>query len=174
MKDYSAEAINVATSGEMTFCKFLAANDTGETGGHQAGIYVLTTIFFVAAIIKREQFQHEREWRIILTTTREINHEHEFAVGKPCLKTHLSAGMNGSLGELFVQVMCSPQGNRDELISHAQRILKNNGSLLHVHTSHVSNSVVDNYISRFPCERAYEDYVVRRTTAIPDVVIEPY
>lgn len=26
--------------GEMAFCKFLSANDTGETGGHQAGIYI--------------------------------------------------------------------------------------------------------------------------------------
>lgn len=36
----SDRAISVALHGMRTFCKFLSANDTGETGGHQAGIYV--------------------------------------------------------------------------------------------------------------------------------------
>lgn len=40
MRDYSTDAINTVTRGLMSFCKFLAANDTGETGGHQAGIYI--------------------------------------------------------------------------------------------------------------------------------------
>ena len=39
-KEYSFEAINAALHGELTFCKFLSANDTGLTGGHQAGIYI--------------------------------------------------------------------------------------------------------------------------------------
>jgi hypothetical protein len=33
-------AIQDALRGKKTFCKFLSANDTGETGGHQAGIYI--------------------------------------------------------------------------------------------------------------------------------------
>lgn len=36
----SDRAISVAFHGMRTFCKFLSANDTGETGGHQAGIYI--------------------------------------------------------------------------------------------------------------------------------------
>ena len=36
----AAEAIQAVMSGKLTFCKFLSANDTGETGGHQAGIYI--------------------------------------------------------------------------------------------------------------------------------------
>ena len=40
MTGYSIHAINSASSGMMTFCKFLSANDTGETGGHQSGIYM--------------------------------------------------------------------------------------------------------------------------------------
>lgn len=36
----AARAIQTAMSGQLTFTKFLAANDTGLTGGHQAGIYV--------------------------------------------------------------------------------------------------------------------------------------
>ena len=35
-----SEIISLANSGLKTYCKFLSANDTGETGGHQAGIYV--------------------------------------------------------------------------------------------------------------------------------------
>lgn len=34
------QAIQTAMSGQLTFTKFLAANDTGLTGGHQAGIYI--------------------------------------------------------------------------------------------------------------------------------------
>lgn len=36
----AAQAIQTAMGGKLTFTKFLAANDTGLTGGHQAGIYV--------------------------------------------------------------------------------------------------------------------------------------
>ena len=34
------DAIQSVMDGEQSFCKFLAANDTGLTGGHQAGIYI--------------------------------------------------------------------------------------------------------------------------------------
>lgn len=140
----------------------------------QAGINVLTSIFLVSAIIKREKFRHEREWRIVLTATKEIKLDYEQTVGKPCLRTYISAGLGGSLRDLFVQVMCSPQGNQKELISHAQWILKESESVLPVHTSHISNSVVVNYISRCPCAREYEDYVVRQTTDMPERNVEPY
>ena len=36
----AVQAIQTAMNGKLTFTKFLAANDTGLTGGHQAGIYV--------------------------------------------------------------------------------------------------------------------------------------
>lgn len=35
-----SQAIQAAMSGQLTFTKFLTANDTGLTGGHQAGIYI--------------------------------------------------------------------------------------------------------------------------------------
>lgn len=34
------QAINSVLNSELGFCKFLSANDTGATGGHQAGIYI--------------------------------------------------------------------------------------------------------------------------------------
>lgn len=33
-------AIQAVLNGKTAFCKFLSANDTGKTGGHQAGIYI--------------------------------------------------------------------------------------------------------------------------------------
>lgn len=42
-QSYSEQAIQSANSGMMAFCKFLSANDTGMTGGHQSGIYVAKT-----------------------------------------------------------------------------------------------------------------------------------
>ena len=33
-------AINSVNDGALAFCKFLSANDTSETGGHQSGIYI--------------------------------------------------------------------------------------------------------------------------------------
>lgn len=40
MKNYAYNAIHAVNKGQLAFCKFLSANDTGETGGHQAGIYI--------------------------------------------------------------------------------------------------------------------------------------
>ena len=40
MNDALQMAINSVAYGKKAFCKFLSANNTGETGGHQAGIYI--------------------------------------------------------------------------------------------------------------------------------------
>lgn len=40
MDNYAELAINAADKGKLAFCKFLSANDTGLTGGHQSGIYI--------------------------------------------------------------------------------------------------------------------------------------
>lgn len=40
MDNYSIMAVQSALQGKQVFCKFLSANDTGLTGGHQAGIYI--------------------------------------------------------------------------------------------------------------------------------------
>ncbi|MDR1015243.1 MAG: type II restriction endonuclease [Coriobacteriales bacterium] len=36
----AARAIKAVGNGKLAYCKFLSANDTGDTGGHQVGIYV--------------------------------------------------------------------------------------------------------------------------------------
>lgn len=40
MDNYAASAIQTTTQGQMAYCKFLSANDTGLTGGHQSGINI--------------------------------------------------------------------------------------------------------------------------------------
>jgi type II restriction enzyme len=40
MRDMAATAIQAVNYGLISYCKFLSANDTGDTGAHQAGIYV--------------------------------------------------------------------------------------------------------------------------------------
>lgn len=39
-EEYANSAIQAVLNGKKAYCKFLSANDTGLTGGHQAGIYV--------------------------------------------------------------------------------------------------------------------------------------
>lgn len=40
LENTSRRAIEAVFTGKLSFCKFLAANDTGETGAHQSGIYI--------------------------------------------------------------------------------------------------------------------------------------
>ena len=40
VKNLEELAIKSVIEGKKSFCKFLSANDTGKTGGHQAGIYI--------------------------------------------------------------------------------------------------------------------------------------
>jgi type II restriction enzyme len=42
-RDIAQKAIDAVLRGTLAFCKFLSANDTGETGGHQSGIYIPKT-----------------------------------------------------------------------------------------------------------------------------------
>lgn len=40
VESYASKAIQAVNGGQLAYCKFLSANDTGDTGGHQAGIYI--------------------------------------------------------------------------------------------------------------------------------------
>ena len=39
-ENYASKAVSSVLSSEYAFCKFLSANDTGATGGHQSGILI--------------------------------------------------------------------------------------------------------------------------------------
>jgi type II restriction enzyme len=40
MDNIANSAIQAVNNGQLAYCKFLSANDTGDTGAHQAGIYI--------------------------------------------------------------------------------------------------------------------------------------
>jgi type II restriction enzyme len=40
LDNHASAAIQAVNNGKLAYCKFLSANDTGDTGGHQAGIYI--------------------------------------------------------------------------------------------------------------------------------------
>ncbi len=40
MENMASNAIQAVNNGLLAYCKFLSANDTGDTGAHQAGIYI--------------------------------------------------------------------------------------------------------------------------------------
>ena len=40
MSDLVLKAVNSVLSGKASYCKFMSANDSGETGGHQSGILI--------------------------------------------------------------------------------------------------------------------------------------
>ena len=40
MNELVIKATDAVVSGKMSYCKFLSANDSGETGGHQSGILI--------------------------------------------------------------------------------------------------------------------------------------
>lgn len=53
--DNALKAIHAVNNGQLAYCKFLSANDTGNTGAHQSGIYIAkpaVSILFDAAGIK--------------------------------------------------------------------------------------------------------------------------
>ena len=43
ISDLTTKAIDAVFRGKKSYCKFLSANDSGETGGHQSGILISKT-----------------------------------------------------------------------------------------------------------------------------------
>lgn len=55
---YSVQAIQSVTDGMKGFCKFLSANDTGATGGHQSGILISKSA--IGMLFTIEQLEEEK------------------------------------------------------------------------------------------------------------------
>lgn len=55
-------AIQAALQGEKVFCKFLSANDTGETGAHQVGIYVSKPSIPILFNERGEKGSNKEKW----------------------------------------------------------------------------------------------------------------
>lgn len=43
MENLVVKAVDSVLAGKFAYCKFLSANDSGETGGHQSGILISKT-----------------------------------------------------------------------------------------------------------------------------------
>lgn len=74
MERLSSLAITDALESEKIFCKFLSANDTGETGGHQDGIYIpknAVSLMFDEPGVKGQNKGENNEivWQNDFTTT---------------------------------------------------------------------------------------------------------
>lgn len=112
MNTYLASALEAVDSGKLVFCKFLSANDTGDTGSHQVGIYIAKNsieILFDKAGVRgsnkdkmvkiRWQNDFETDSRFIYygTGTRNEYRITRFGRGFPFLS-------NDNTGDLFILV----------------------------------------------------------------------
>ena len=50
MDELVTNAVEAVLSGKKAYCKFLSANDSGETGGHQSGILISKTAKDIRAL----------------------------------------------------------------------------------------------------------------------------
>lgn len=60
--EYSNQAIDAVLNSTLGFCKFLSANDTGATGGHQAGIYIPKSSFRILFNLPGEKGENKDKW----------------------------------------------------------------------------------------------------------------
>ena len=64
MNDYVSEAVSLIQQGHKAFFKFIAANETGDTGGHQCGFYIpkdyLTEAFETPCVKGDNQYKKVR------------------------------------------------------------------------------------------------------------------
>lgn len=60
--NYSMNVIQAALQGQKVFCKFLSANDTGLTGGHQAGIYISKPSSSILFEVPGNKGQNKEKW----------------------------------------------------------------------------------------------------------------
>lgn len=62
MENFAEQAINAVSKGQLSFCKFLSANDTGLTGGHQAGIYISKPAVPILFEKRFEKGDNQEKW----------------------------------------------------------------------------------------------------------------
>lgn len=69
--EYATQAIQAVLNGQRSYCKFLSANDSGATGGHQSGILISKS---ASQMIFQRSLEHEN----ILKRTVEIQWQDDF------------------------------------------------------------------------------------------------
>jgi type II restriction enzyme len=112
MDNASYAAIQAVNDGQLAYCKFLSANDTGDTGGHQSGIYIaknaVPILFNVPGVRGGNKKKHVKiRWQDDFTTDSDFTYSGQgtrneyritrFGRGFPYLRTEHT-------GDLFVFV----------------------------------------------------------------------
>jgi len=59
---FAEMAVDSVTRGQLSFCKFLSANDTGETNAHQAGIYISKPAIPILFDVPGERGSNKERW----------------------------------------------------------------------------------------------------------------
>ncbi len=59
---FAEMAVESAAKGKLSFCKFLSANDTGETNAHQAGIYIAKPAISILFDSPGERGSNKERW----------------------------------------------------------------------------------------------------------------
>ena len=80
---------------------------------------IIAKIQVVAAIIKHESFRYEEEVRLVVQQTAQDLTKCEFIAGKPRWKTQIGGFMNGNLCGLFKEIVISPHGDKQVLLTSA-------------------------------------------------------
>lgn len=132
MENIAQKVISDTAKSEQIFCKFLSANDTGETGGHQSGIYIpknsISLIFdtpgekgknkeYFSKIKWQDDFETEAHFKYYGQGTRNEYRITGFGCGFPFLQSEFT----GSLVVLLKQKDKSYKGyvlNTDEEINY--------------------------------------------------------
>jgi type II restriction enzyme len=124
-ENYAIQAIQSVLSSQKAYCKFLSANDTGLTGGHQAGIYISKPSIPILFDEPGEKGQNKEKWVKIKwqdgteTDTRFIYYGQgtrneyritNFGRGFPFLKPEYT-------GALFVLTQSSPEDYQSYILN---------------------------------------------------------
>lgn len=72
------KAIDAVLNGRQSFCKFLSANDSGESGAHQAGIYIPKTSISIIFDEPGEKGENKERWAKISWQDGSIETESRF------------------------------------------------------------------------------------------------
>lgn len=131
MKNYSTDAINTATGGLISFCKFLSANDTGETGGHQAGIYISKPAIPILFSEPGKKGENKEKWVRIIWQGGELKTDSRFIYyGKGTRNEYRITNFGRGFpyltpeytGALFVLVKESPEDYQGYILNSEEEI----------------------------------------------------
>ena len=128
---FASQAAESVRRGQCAFCKFLSANDTGKTGGHQAGIYIpknAVSLIFPTPFDKGAN--HDR-WAEIHWMASEVSKSRFIYYGRGtrneyrithCSSNHFDPLDEEHTGGLLVLVRCDWDAYEGWILNHDEEI----------------------------------------------------